>query len=94
MRRFSIRTLMAVVVVSAVGLAALRNANEVWADVMCLAALAAVGSAMLGAMFLRRREQAWSAGFALFSGSYLVFAFVPRFALSSVRRICLTISTK
>src|SRR4051794_25702782 len=31
MRRFSIRTLMAFVLVSAVGLAAIRNANERWA---------------------------------------------------------------
>ena len=36
MRRFSIRTLMAVVVVSAAGLAALTNANEMWAGIMLL----------------------------------------------------------
>ena len=34
MRRISIRTLMAFVLVSAVGLAALRNANELWAGMM------------------------------------------------------------
>ena len=33
-RRLSIRTLMAVILASAVGLAALRNANEVWAGMM------------------------------------------------------------
>ena len=43
MRRFSLRTLMAFIVVSAVGLAALRNANEFWAGIMLLALLAASG---------------------------------------------------
>jgi hypothetical protein len=37
MRQFSIRTFMAVIVVSAVGLAALGNANELWAEVMLVA---------------------------------------------------------
>ena len=43
MGRFSIRTLMASLVVSAVGLAALRNANDLWAGMMFLTALAVVG---------------------------------------------------
>ncbi len=34
MRRFSIRMLMAVIVVSAVGLAAIRNCSPVWAGAM------------------------------------------------------------
>src|SRR5262245_25282287 len=73
MRRFSIRTLMAFVVVSAVGLAALRNASEFWAVAALLADLVAIGIAVLGAAFLRGREQAWWAGFALFSCGYLAF---------------------
>jgi hypothetical protein len=77
MRRFSIRTLMAVILVSAVGLAALRNANELWAGTMLLITLAAVGVAVLGAVNLRGRERAWWQGIALFSGGYLVFALVP-----------------
>jgi hypothetical protein len=77
MRRFSIRTLMAFVLVSAIGLAALRNANELWAGALLLVALAAAGAAVLGAIFLRGREQAWWAGFALFSGGYLVAAICP-----------------
>ena len=77
MRQFSIRTLMAVIVVSAVGLAALMNANELWAEVMLVAAFFAVGVAVLGAVTLRGREQVWWLGSALFSGVYLVFALVP-----------------
>jgi hypothetical protein len=40
MHRFSMRTLMAIVLMSAVGLATLRNANELWATVMTMVALA------------------------------------------------------
>jgi hypothetical protein len=77
MRRISIRTSMAVVVFAAVGLAALRNASELWAGVMVLIALSAVGGAVLGAINLRGIERAWWQGFALFSGIYLVFTLVP-----------------
>ena len=42
MRRLSIRTLMALIAGSAVGLAALRNASELWARVMMMLALGLV----------------------------------------------------
>ncbi len=63
MRRISIRTLMAFVLVSAVGLAALRNANELWAGMMLLVAMAALGGAVLGLILMRGRERAWWLGF-------------------------------
>jgi hypothetical protein len=74
MRRFSIRTLMAFVLVSAVGLAALRTAGDLSAGLLFLVALAAVGVAILGATFMRGAEQAWWIGFALFCGGYLTLA--------------------
>src|SRR6266436_1870509 len=77
MRRFSIRTLMAFVLVSAVGLAALRNASDLWAGMMLLVALAAVGVAVLGAVILRGRERCGWAGFAFFTGGYLALAIAP-----------------
>ena len=77
MRRFSIRSLMAVVVVSAVGLAALRNANEQWAGTMLLVVLAAVGVAVVGAALMRGRERAWWLGFAVFAGLYLALSVGP-----------------
>jgi hypothetical protein len=64
MRRFSVRSLMAFIFVSAVGLAALRNPNDVWAGAMLLVALAAVGIAVLGALILRGRERCWWLGSA------------------------------
>jgi hypothetical protein len=44
---------MAFILASAIGLAALRNANDLWAGAMFLVALAAVGIAVLGAVILR-----------------------------------------
>ena len=75
MHRLSIRTLMAVIVVSGVGLAALKNANELWAGIMLLAILIIVGMAILGAILLRGRDRAWWLGFALFTGGYLALGF-------------------
>jgi hypothetical protein len=77
MRRFSIRTMMALIVVFAVGLAALRNANELWARAMFLVALDVVGIAVLGAILLRGPQRAWWTGFALFSGGYLLAVLSP-----------------
>jgi hypothetical protein len=77
MRRFSIRSLMAFIIVAAIGLAALRNANDLWAGTLLLLALAAIGIAMMGAVILRGKERYWSAGFAFFAGCYLVLAIGP-----------------
>jgi hypothetical protein len=77
MRRTSIRTLMAFVLVSAVGLAALKNAGELWAGIMLLLALAASGVAIIGAAVMQGRERAWWLGFAVFAGLYLTLAIGP-----------------
>jgi hypothetical protein len=77
MRRFSIRSLMAFVLVSAVGLAAFRNAGDVGAGMLLLASLAAVGMAVLGAVIMRGGERCWWAGFAFFGGGYLAIAVGP-----------------
>jgi len=77
MRRLSIRSLMAFILVSAVGLAALRGADELWAGTMLLVALTAVGVAVPGAVILRGKERYWWAGFAFFGGGYLALAVGP-----------------
>jgi hypothetical protein len=43
MRRFTIRILMAVIVFTAIGLAALRNSNDWWAGMMLLVAVFSCG---------------------------------------------------
>ena len=77
MRRFSIRRLMAFIIVAAIGLAALRNANDLWAGMLLLVALAAVGFALMGAAILRGKERHWWAGFAFFGGAYLALSVGP-----------------
>jgi hypothetical protein len=77
MRRFSIRSLTAFIVVAAIGLAALRDANDLWAGMLLLLALAAVAIAMMGAVILRGGERYWWAGFAFFGGGYLALAVGP-----------------
>jgi hypothetical protein len=77
MHRFSIRILMAVVLVSAVGLAALRNANELWAGVLLTIVFLAIASAVMGALILRGGEQYAWAGFAVFGGCYLAMTLAP-----------------
>ena len=77
MRRFSIRTLMALIAGSAVGLAALRNANELWARVMMMLAVGLVCVAGLWAILLRGRERAWWLGFAVLGCAYLSVSLSP-----------------
>jgi hypothetical protein len=77
MRRISIRTLMALVLLSAVGLATLKNVSELWAGIVLLLGLAAEGVAILGATLMPGRERAWWLGFAVFAGLYLALAIGP-----------------
>jgi hypothetical protein len=58
-------------------LAALRSANEVWAGIMLMMALAAVGVAALGAICLRDKRRYWWIGFAVFESGYLMLALGP-----------------
>jgi hypothetical protein len=77
MPRLSIRSLMALIVVAGVSLAALRNANAIWAGMLLMVALAAVGVAVMGTVILRGKERYWWAGFAFFGGGYLALTFAP-----------------
>lgn len=77
MRRVSIRRVMAFVLVSAIGLAALKNASDLWAGMMLLLAFAVIGTALMAAVILRGQERRWWAGFAFFGGGYLALAFAP-----------------
>lgn len=80
MRRVSVAGLMGFVLASAVALAALRNANELWAGVLLLLATALVGVAVLGLIQGRGSDRAWWLGYAVFSGGYLALVFGPGFS--------------
>jgi len=75
MTRFSIRTLMAFVVLIAAGIVALKTATAVSAEIVVLLTLSAVGTAILGAIFTRGPKQAWWIGFTLFSAGYFALQF-------------------
>ena len=77
MKHFSIRALMAAIVVPALGLAALKKPDQWSAGAALLFAIAAVGIALVGAVMMRGRERAWWATFAFFCGGYLVLTFAP-----------------
>jgi hypothetical protein len=72
--RFSIGGLMGIVLIAAISLAALRNANAIWAGVMLLLTCAVLGMAILGVVCRRQAQRAWWLGFALFGWGYLALA--------------------
>ncbi len=69
--RFTIGGLMAVVLVAAIGFAALINPNGIWAGVLLLSAYALLGTAILGVVFQREAARACWLGCAVFEWGYL-----------------------
>ena len=76
MRRISIRAMMAIVVVCAVAIAALRNADDYWASGMLLATPLLFGVALIGAACGEERARAQWLGFAILGGCYFVLVFL------------------
>jgi hypothetical protein len=72
--RFPIAGLMLAVLVVALGLAALRNASEVWAGVMFLFTCAVLCLAIVGAICRDGPRRAWWLGFSLFGWGYLLLS--------------------
>ena len=75
--RFSIAGLMGVVLITAIGLAALRSPSHTWAGVLLLATLAALCIAVIGAFCRTGAERGGWIGFAVFGWAYLGAAFDP-----------------
>jgi hypothetical protein len=75
--RFTIAGLMGLVVVVAVGVAALRFASELWAGVLLMLTLAVLGAAVLAFHERTGARRAWCRGFALFGWGYLALAMGP-----------------
>jgi hypothetical protein len=91
MRRFSISSIMGLILIIAVGVAALRNADEIWAGIILMVALGMGGVAILGVLHSRGRDRAWWAGFTIFAWGYLVLAFGPWFAVQIRPRLATTL---
>jgi hypothetical protein len=81
MRRFRVRVsiagLMALVLFVAVGVAALREASEVWSGALFALTVAAMAFAGLRAAYREGARRAFWAGFAVFGSIYLALAFAP-----------------
>jgi hypothetical protein len=77
MHRCSLRTLMLFILVVAIELTALRNANVVWARVMAMFTIGMIGLAVLWAVLRRGRERVWWTGFALAAAAYVVVSLGP-----------------
>jgi hypothetical protein len=69
--RFTLAGLMVLVLVAAVGLAALRNASPVWVGPIFLLTRAVLGLAIINTIYRRGARRAWWLGFALFVCGYL-----------------------
>lgn len=76
MRRFTILSLMLLVVALAVGIAALRGANEYWAGGLLLATPLLHCTALVGGLCGRESSRARMLGYAVFGGAYFALAFL------------------
>lgn len=88
--RFSIAGLMGLVVVVAVGVAALRSASEDWAGIVLMLTLGLLGVALLGVIFRDGPRRAFWSGFALFGGGYLTLTMAPWFSAEVGPRLATT----
>jgi hypothetical protein len=69
--RFSIGGLMVIVLATAIGLAALRNASQTWAGAMLLLTCGILALGVVGAMVRKGAERAWWLGFSLYGWGYM-----------------------
>jgi hypothetical protein len=75
--RFSVAGLMALILLLAVGMAALRNPTGFWASAIFTAAVALFAVSVVGAMARRGVSRFSWAGLAVFGWAYLIISFGP-----------------
>jgi hypothetical protein len=75
--RFSVAGLMAVILLLAVGMAALRDPTILWASAIFTAAVILFAASLLAAMAHRGAQRFSWAGMAVFGWSYLIISFGP-----------------
>ena len=73
--RISVGGLMVVVVIAAIGIAALRSASELWASFILTLTFGILATASLGALLRRGERRAFWIGFAAFGWGYIVLCF-------------------
>jgi len=81
MLRFSLATLLLVVLFAAVGCAALVNATELWRQATVTLTVLTLTGATLAAIHLQRDSRVFIGGFALTGWVYLLLSFVSVFGL-------------
>jgi hypothetical protein len=74
---FSIASLLVVIGVVGIALAALRNPSYLWANVTFSVAIAAIVLAIINTIYARGADRAYWLGFALCGGTYLAICSVP-----------------
>src|SRR5580704_16254064 len=77
--RFSLAGLMGLVIACGVGFAALSSNSPLWSDVVMTLVLGTLFTAVLGAVYRRKRDRAFWCGFLLFGWGYMILAFGPWF---------------
>ena len=77
--RFSVRTLMLVIVVLAVAFAGLRSPSPLWANLWFSLALAALTLSVPAAVYRRGEQRAFWVGFATCGWVYFVLSLLPWF---------------
>jgi hypothetical protein len=74
LQQFTIGSLMSVVLLTALGLAGLRNPTPIWASAVFTLAVSLLCLAVLGAVFRSAESRPFLTGFALFGWVYLILA--------------------
>jgi hypothetical protein len=87
--RFTIASLLLLVLVAGVGVAALRESNEIWDSVLFTVTIGVLLIALLLAMHCPGRRRAFWVGFAVFGAVYLGLSIVPSIESRLVTTKCL-----
>ncbi len=77
MRRVSIRSIMAFIVINAVGLAAIRSGSAPWAGAMASITFFTMVCSLLGVALTRGMRRFYWSGFATLGWSYLLLSYAP-----------------
>jgi hypothetical protein len=80
MKRFTIATLMILVLVSGVAVAALRDASDLWVGILLSITLLLLGISLAGILQRREGKRAFWQGFAIFGWGYLILTQAPWFS--------------